>query len=181
MFGPKSLREFFLLFSSDPKSTTLSPSFEPDQPPSTLSLPISPIWSRHRRPPSPIKNPHRSLHLRSKTLASPSIDDLTLTLTLTLHLLSHPQPSPHAPSPISTVTLHVNNNDCFETHLRLWLLLRDPSQALAFASRPISPCQFSWHSQRHRRTPWQTVSLFPSSFSLNLYGFMVVFFIFFVN
>ena len=135
MFGPKSLREFFLLFSSDPKST-LSPSFEPDQPPSTLSLPISPIWTSHRRPPSPIKNPRRSLHLRSKTLASPSIDDLTLTFTLTLHLLSHPQPSPHAPSSISTVTLHVNNNDCFETHLRLWLLLRDPSRLVNSLGTP---------------------------------------------
>ena len=39
-------------------------------------------------------------------------------------------------------------------------------------------CQFSWHSQRHRRTPWQTVSLFSFFFSLNLYGFMVVFFFF---
>ena len=135
IFLPKSVRVFFILFSSDPK-WTLSPSFEPDQPPSTLSLPISLIWSRHRRPLSSIKNPCRSFHLRSKTLASPSIDDLTLTLTLTLHLLSHPQPSPHAPSPISTVTLHVNNNDCFETHLRLWLLLRDPSRLVNSLGTP---------------------------------------------
>ena len=40
-------------------------------------------------------------------------------------------------------------------------------------------CQFSWHSQRHRRTPWQTVSLFSFFFSLNLYGFMVVVVVFF--
>ena len=123
IFLPKSVRVFFILFSSDPK-WTLSPSFEPDQPPSTLSLPISPIWSRHRRPPSPIKNPRRSLHLRSKTLASPSISYLTLNPRLTLHLRSPPSPSTSTTTtalrPISGFGFY------FETHLALSILLALP-------------------------------------------------------
>ena len=91
-----------------------------------------------------------TLHLRSKTLTSPSISDLNLRLTLHLRsktLVSpsisdlnrhspslQSQPSPHPPLTISPspspsisdlnprLTLHVNNNNCFETYLRLWLL-----------------------------------------------------------
>ena len=116
---------FVCVFSSDTFWT-----LELDHPPSSLSCSISPIWSRHPHPPSLIKNPRLTLHLRSQTsphppspiknsrltlhlrsqpslsispistLASPSIDDLTLTLTF--HLLSHP----HPPFPISTLTSH---------------------------------------------------------------------------
>ena len=110
-----------------------------------------------------------TLHLRSKTLASPSISD--------------PKPSPHPPSPISPSTFASRSISDLHCHppRQQQRLLRDPSQALASASRPISPCQFSWHSQRHRRTLWQIVSLFSFFFSLNLYGFMVVFFCVYFN
>ena len=63
-----------------------------------------------------------ALHLRSKTLASPSISD--------------PKPLPHPPSPISTVTLHL-----FDLNPRLTLHLRSPptpsTSTTTTALRPI--------------------------------------------
>ena len=68
---------------------------------------------------------------------------------------SDPKPSPHPPSPISPSTLASRSISNLHRHPphQQQQLLRDPSQALTSASRPISPCQFSWHSQRHHRTP----------------------------
>ena len=146
-----------LVWARSTSTSSLTPhlsDLKPSPSPSISDQKPSPI------PPSPIQNPR-----------------------LTLHRRSHPHPHPHPPSPISPSTLASRSISDLHRHppRQQQRLLRDPSQALAFASRPISPCQFSWHSQRHRRTPWQTVSLFPSSFSLNLYGFMVVFFLKFFN
>ena len=94
----------FFFFSSD-TFWTLSPSKEPDHRPSSLSPSISPIWSRHPRRPSPIKNPRLTLHLWSQP--SPLPPSLIKNPRLTLHLRS--QPSPHPPSPIKNprLTLHL--------------------------------------------------------------------------
>ena len=153
--GPKSLREsFFFCFPQ-----TQNQPYHP---------PLSPI-NLHLLSHSPSLRSEVvivALHLRSKTLTDPSISD--------------PKPSPHPPSTISPSPSPSPSISYLTLNLRLTLHLRSPpslsTSTTTTASRPISPCQFSWHSQRHRRTPSQTVSLFPSSFSLNLYGFMVVFF-----
>ena len=61
---------------------------------------ISLIWSRHPHPPSPIKNPCLTLHLRSQP--SPHPPSPIQNPRLTLHLRS--QPSPH---PSTLVSLYL--------------------------------------------------------------------------
>ena len=211
---PPSLRSEVVTLAVHLRSKTLaSPSI------SDLNLRLSlHLWSKTLASPSISNlNLRLPLHLRSKTLTSPSISDLNLRLTLHLRsktlvspsisdLNRHspslqsqplPHPHPHPPSPISP------SPSISDLNLRLTLRLRSPpspsTSTTTTASRPISgfsfwdfpnrhspvfllsPCQFSWHSQRHRRTLWQTVSLFSFFFSLNLYGFMVVFFFFLIK
>ena len=135
IFLPKSLRVFFLLFSSDPK-WTLSPLFSYLSPINLHLLSHSPSLR--------FEAVIVALHLRSKTLADPSISDpkpsphppstispspsisyLTLNPCLTLHLRSPPSPSTSTTTTASRPILGFGF--CFETHLRLWLLLQDPS------------------------------------------------------
>ena len=105
------------IYSFTPHLSDLKPSPSP----SISDKKPSPI------PPSPIQNPRLTLHRRSHP---------------------HPHPHPHPPSPISPSTFASRSISDLHRHSprQQQRLLRDPSQALASASRPILPCQFSWHS-----------------------------------
>ena len=76
-------------------------------------------------PPSPIQNPR-----------------------LTLHRRSHPHPHPHPPSPISPSTLASRSISDLHRHppRQQQRVLRDPSKALASASRPISGFGFCFET-----------------------------------
>ena len=78
-------------------------------------------------PPSPIQNPRLTLHRRSHP---------------------HPHPHPHPPSPISPSTLASRSISDLHRHppRQQQRLLRDPSQALASASRPISGFGFCFET-----------------------------------
>ena len=160
--GPKSLREFFFFCFPQTQNQPYHP-------------PLSPI-NLHLLSHSPSLRSEAvivALHLGSKTLANPSISD--------------PKPSPHPPSTISPSTLASRSISDLHPHppCQQQRVLRDPSKALASASRPISGFGFCFETHLALsillallKTPTNSVTN-CESFSLNLYGFMVVFFFFF--
>ena len=146
MFGPKSLREFFFFCFPQTQNQPYHPPLSPinlhllSHSPSLRSEAVTValhLQSKTLANPSisdPKPSPHPPSTISPSPSSSPSISDLTLNPSLTLHLRSPPSPST---STTTTASRPISGfGFCFETHLRLWLLLRDPSRLVNSLGTP---------------------------------------------